>query len=125
MDRTVIPILHEELVSTKRDVQTGRVRIHTRVVEDQAWVRDALHREHVSVERLPIGRVVDRAPPVREEGSITIIPIVEEQLVVEKRLVLVEEIRIIRETSIDRIEQPVTLRRQVAEVERLTPLSGE
>lgn len=124
-DPITLPLLREELVTAKRAVETGRVRVQTRVVEEQAWVRDAVARENVSVERHAIGRVVDRAPSVREEGAITIIPVVEEQLVIEKRLVLVEEIRIVRETRIERIEQPVTLRRQVADVDRLPPTPGD
>jgi stress response protein YsnF len=55
---------------------------------------------------------------VRTEGETTIIPVVEEVLVVEKRLVLKEEIHIRRLISKDDVEVPVTVRRQRAVVER-------
>jgi stress response protein YsnF len=55
----------------------------------------------------------------RIEGDTTIIPVVEEILVVEKRLVLVEEIRIRQVATTDEVSIPVTLRKQTATVERI------
>ncbi len=53
-----------------------------------------------------------------------VVPVLEEVLVVERRLVLREEIRL-RLAAIDEtVEQPVTLRRQRAEVERLPASSA-
>jgi stress response protein YsnF len=46
-----------------------------------------------------LGLPVDVAPAVREEDGVLIVPIVEEQLVIETRLVLKEEIRITRRLS--------------------------
>ncbi len=43
---------------------------------------------------MPVGRVVDEAPAARAEGDTTIIPVVEERLVVVKQLFLVEEIHV-------------------------------
>jgi stress response protein YsnF len=48
----------------------------------------------------------------------------EERLVVEKQLFLVEEVRIRRTTSVESVEVPVTLRKELATVERLDG-SGE
>lgn len=124
-DPNVIPLVREELVTGKHAVETGRVRVRTRVVERQQIVREQLSRDEVSVERQAIGRFVETVPPVREEGAITIIPIVEERLFIEKRLYLVEEVRIVRDTRVERVEQPVTLRRQIAEVERVEPTTGD
>jgi stress response protein YsnF len=65
--------------------------------------------------------VVETAPAIRTEGDVTILPIVEEVLVVEKRLVLKEELHIRRRVGSEAIEVPVTLRKQRAIVERLAP----
>jgi hypothetical protein len=43
---------------------------------------------------MAIDRGVDVAPEVRVEGNVTIIPVLEEVLVVEKRLVLKEKLHI-------------------------------
>ena len=68
--------------------------------------------------RVPIGKEVKVAPVQRTEGDVLIIPVIEEVLVVEKRLVLKEELRISRRTTREDIEVPVTIRKQRAVVER-------
>ena len=52
---------------------------------------------------------------------MTIIPVLEEILVVEKRLVLKEEVHVSQTTSGEDVEVPVMLRRQRAVVERIGP----
>jgi uncharacterized protein (TIGR02271 family) len=116
----VVPLLQEDLHVDKRSVVTGKVRVRSviDIVEDVA--RAALTEEHVDVTRVPVDREVETAPSVRTEGDVTIIPVIEEILVVEKRLVLKEELHIRRRISRDDVEVPVTLRKQRAVIERLT-----
>jgi len=114
----VIPLVAERLSVGKRTVPTGRVRIRTLVDETQEWIREDLARETAEIERVPIGREVDEVPQVRQEGDVLVVPVVEEVLVVEKRLVLKEEIRIRKDRMVERAEEPVTLRAMRAVVER-------
>jgi len=114
----VIPLVAERLSVGKRTVPTGRVRVRTLVDETQEWVREDLARETAEIERVPIGREVDEVPQVRQEGDVLVVPVVEEVLVVEKRLVLKEEIRIRKDRMVERAEEPVTLRAMRAVVER-------
>jgi hypothetical protein len=73
----------------------------------------------VRVEHVPINQVVTGAvPQVREEGDVTVIPILEERVVTRTELVLVEEVRIHREHSEYHNPQRVTLRKEVVAVER-------
>ena len=74
--------------------------------------------ESIDIERVPIGRYVDEIEPVRHEGDTTIVPVYEEVLVVEKRLRLIEEIRLSKKREHVRRPHHVTLRRQTVEVER-------
>jgi Domain of unknown function (DUF2382) len=53
-------------------------------------------RERVESERVPVGRIVDAIPPVPEEGDTTVMAVVEEVVVIERQLVLKQEIRIRR-----------------------------
>jgi stress response protein YsnF len=62
---------------------------------------------------------------VRTEGDVTILPVVEEVLVVETRLLLKEEIHVRRTATRETVEIPVTLRRQRAVVERVDPVTGD
>lgn len=117
-DEFRIPVIEETAVLEKRTVETGRVRVRTVAEERSAWVRDALTREDVEVTRVRVEQPVDTIPAVRTEGDLTVIPLVEEVLVVEKRLVVREEIHIRRRTTVDPIEREVTLRSTRAVVDR-------
>lgn len=114
-----IPLAQDVLHVGKREVVAGRVRVHTRTDQRTEVVDQDLLREHVEVSRVPVDREVETVPQIREEGGVTIIPIVEEVLVVEKRLVLKEEVHIRRTHSVDHVETSVVLRKQEAIVERL------
>jgi uncharacterized protein (TIGR02271 family) len=120
-DDELIPIVEEEVRVDKREVVTGRVRIRTIVETLEETARASLEGETVEVQRVPIDRVVDVAPQVRNEGDVTVIPVVEEVVVVEKRLVLKEELHVRRHRTTESVEVPVTLRKQRAIVERLPP----
>jgi stress response protein YsnF len=117
----VVPLVEETASIQKRQVVIGRVRVRTvtDTVEElaQADVRHAT----VEVTRVPIDRVVETAPEIRTEGDVTIVPVVEEVIVVEKRLVLKEELHLRRRVETETVEVPVTLRKQRAVVERLAP----
>ena len=83
---------------------------------------ETLRSDAVGVTRVPVDRVIvegDPVPTVRTEAGVTVIPILEEILVVEKRLVLKEEVHIRRTTSDEEVEVPVTLRKQHAVVEHI------
>ena len=58
---------------------------------------------------------------MRTEEGVTIVPILEEVLFVEKRLVLKEELHIRRRVSSETVEVPVVLRKERAVVERVSP----
>ena len=119
---TVLPILEETLHVSKRDVVTGRVRVRTVTDLSEERVRQELSGQHVEVERVPVDVLIERdaAPPEpRTEGDVTIVPILEEVLVVEKRLLLKEELRITRHRTTNVTEVAVPLRKQRAEIERL------
>lgn len=113
-----IPIVQEEAHVFKRAVTTDRVTVRTGAEEHQVFIRDELVRGQVTVQRFPVEREVSAAPPIRTEGEVTIIPVVEERLVVEKRLFLVEELHLTRETALEQVEVPATLRRTRVDIER-------
>ena len=118
LDDVAIPLLEERLVTSKRLVETGRVKVRTVVQEREQLVREQLNRDFVDVERVTLDLEVEEAPPVREEDGVTIIPIVQEVLVVSKKLVVTEEVRIRRRRVVEEHVEPVLLRSQQAVVER-------
>lgn len=125
-DAVSIPVIEEQLEVGRKVVDTGpTLRLRKQVEEVPAQVREAMAHEFVDVQRVPIGRVVDAAPAVREEGGVMVVPVVEERLVTRKELVLVEEIRLTRRREVRDVQADVTLRRERVLVERLDPESGQ
>ena len=116
-DAEVIPVLREELKVSKREVETGRVVVHKTVSERDENVEMLLRQTDVSVERVPVGRTVTEAPASRQEGDVLIIPVMEEVLVVEKRLVLKEELHIRKTTTERTTHEVVRLRTETVQIE--------
>jgi stress response protein YsnF len=114
-----IELVEEQAKVTRTEVERGRVVVRTRVEERDELVEVALRRDHVAVEHVPIGIVVETAPAVREEDGVLIVPVVEEQLVVRTQLVLKKEIRITRRQHVETVREPVRLRSEHAEVVRM------
>ena len=121
LDQIVIPLVRETLEVGKETVITGGVRVSTRVTERIETVDEPLRHEDVELERVPINRQVLAAPQPRQEGDVWIIPILEEVLVVEKRLFLKEEVRIRRTATEVHAPQAVTLRSEEAIIEEIAP----
>jgi len=118
-EAVVLPVVQEELEVSKRTVETGGVRVRKVVREHEETVDEPLLREDVQVERVLVNRIVEAAVPVRYEGDTLILPLLEEVLVVEKRLMLKEELRVTRSRSIHRDPQRFQLRSEEVIVERL------
>jgi uncharacterized protein (TIGR02271 family) len=118
--RTRVPLAEEVLSVGKRLVETGRVRISTKVEERFVQVAEDLVKDEIDVEYVDVDREVDVAPEVRTEGDTLVIPLVEEVLVVERRLVVRQELRLTRRRRVERFEDELPLRRVRAEVERLS-----
>jgi uncharacterized protein (TIGR02271 family) len=118
-ERIVMPVVAETLDVQKRKVQTGGVRIKKVVHEREEIVDEPLMREEVQVKRVPINRVVEAPVPVRHVGNTMIISLLEEVLVVEKRLMLKEELHITKGEVETYKPQRITLRTEEAVVERV------
>jgi stress response protein YsnF len=119
-DRKIIPVVEEKAVVLKRKKLTGGVRVRTVVREAQEIVDEPLATEDVEVERVVLDHWIDAPVPVRQEGETTIVTLVEEVVVVEKRLRAIAEVRISKRKSIRHAPQKITLRREEAVMERLT-----
>ncbi len=115
----------EELAVTKETVETGRLHVSKHTLTREADVDEELTREEAVVETIPKGLRVFAMPVTRVVGDTTIIPIVEEVLYTEKRLVLKEEIHITRRRTTEHFHDTVTLRHQEAVVTRDQGATGK
>jgi uncharacterized protein (TIGR02271 family) len=117
----VLPVIAETLNVERQRIEVGRIRIQKRVHEQQELVDEPLLREEVHVERVAVNRVIDQPVSIRNEGDTLIVPILEEVLVVEKRLMLREELHITKRAIETHHPQEVTLRSEEVIVERVEP----
>jgi stress response protein YsnF len=120
-DTEVIPLVEEQLVVEKRVQPGATVEVHTRTQVREAEVDEVVTVETVDVKRVPIARYVDTPASIRKEGNTTIVPVHEEVLVVEKRLLLKEEWHVTKHTHERRETKRVSLRSQSADVARTEP----
>lgn len=114
----IIPIIEEEAVVEKRVVETGKVLISKRVSEHEEIIDEPLLHEQVSVERVAVNQFVEGHPEIRYDGDTMIIPVVEERLVVSKRLFLVEELHVKKQVIETHQPQQVTLLKTEVDVKR-------
>jgi uncharacterized protein (TIGR02271 family) len=118
IEEQVLPLVEEQVSIGRRTVETGRVRVRTVLHQREEVAKADIYRQAVSVEHVAVNREIDSVPEPWEDGDVLVIPIVEEVLVVEKRLFLREEVRVHRRRELDHVEQPVALRSMEALVER-------
>ena len=120
----VVPVIAEDLQVGRRSVETGRVRVTKLVREQQQVVDEPTVTEEVVVERVPVNRYVDGPVEPRQEGETLVLPVLEEVVVVERRLMLKEEVRITKRKSESHKPQTVTLRSEDVKIDRIPAQSG-
>lgn len=119
MNDIIVTLVAEQLEVGTRTVETGGVQVAKRVLETEQAVELPLRREEVSIERVSINRAVAQAEPIRQEGDVTIVPVYEEVVVVTRQLMLKEELRLSRRSTIEVRTQHHTLRREEIEITRV------
>lgn len=125
MTEEILRLAEEQLKVDKRVVETGRVRVKRTTTKRVQKVQVPLTSQTAEVRHVPINKPIKKLPQVRETRTEIIIPIVEEVLVVERRLVLREEVHIRKVNSVKKHTEEVTLRVQKATVERVAPKNSD
>ena len=104
----------EELIAGTRQREAGSIRVRKRVRTERERIEVPTRHEEVSVERVPVEGEASGAEIGADE---VVVPVTEEEIVVHKRPVLKEEVRIrkdvVEETEV--VEEDV--RREEVEVE--------
>ena len=125
-ERTV-PLYQEHVSIQKTEAVTDRLRVSTHAEARVVLVEEDVERGQLSVERVATERAVSQAPEPRQEGDTLIVSVVEERLIVEKRLFVIEELRITRTSTTQHVSQTETVRTMRATVEHAepTPATGK
>jgi uncharacterized protein (TIGR02271 family) len=118
VDEKVVPVVEETAVVYKERVTTDTVRLHKHVHEAEQILDIPVQTEAIEVERVPIGLWIEAPAVVRHEGDTTVYPVMVEVPVVEKRLRLVEEVRVTRRQTTHNVRKRIGLRREEIVVDR-------
>ena len=113
-----VPIVRERAQVTRRARATAVVRVRKQVERRTEIIDEPLTRDEVVIERVPIDRFVDAPIPDRYEGDTLVVSVLEEVVVVQKRLKLKEELRISRRRTTTREPQVIDLAEESVVVER-------
>ena len=114
----VIPIIEEEVIIDKKLVKTGRIILKRTVSTEDVAVEVPVSTEHFDIERIAINQYLDNPPPpIRYEGDTIIIPVLKE--VVVKRILLVEEIHLIKQVETSNKTENIVVRKEEVTIERV------
>lgn len=120
-NETVLRLAQEDVSVSKLAEDAGGVQVSRVTHTYQKPIEEVLRQQQVEIERVPLDQPVDDVPPVRQEGDVIIVPIVEEVISLERHLVLKEEVRIRKVETTEKYQDEVTLHKQEAVVTRLEP----
>jgi uncharacterized protein (TIGR02271 family) len=121
--RVVVPLIEEELKVNKSWAQAGEVVLRKVVSTSTEEVPVELGYEEVQVDRVAVNRELgegETAGP-RQDGDVWVIPVVREELVVLKRRVVTEEIRVTKH----RATREETIREEVRREDLKVETAGD
>ena len=111
----------EELRVGTRERQAGSIRVRKRVRTDRKRIEVPTRHEEISVERVPVQGEASEAEIGEDE---VVVPVTEEEVVVHKRPVVKEEVRIRKDVVEDTEVIEEDVRREEIEVEDETQRRG-
>jgi uncharacterized protein (TIGR02271 family) len=111
----------EELAAGTREVEAGAMRVRKRVRTDREQIEVPTRHEEVSVERVPVSGEATEAQIGEDE---VVVPVTEEEVVVSKRAVAKEEVRIKKDVVEDTEVVEEDVRREEIDVEDQTSRRG-
>lgn len=115
-------VIQEQVQIDKEVIETGIVQILKQVSEERQVVDLPSSREEITVERVARNQYVETPPNVRYEGDTMIIPVLQEVIVTQKKILLVEEVYVTKHRVHAHRSEEVILRKETIAVER-TPIA--
>jgi uncharacterized protein (TIGR02271 family) len=112
----IIPVIEEKIKIGKKNVETGKLKIMKKIAEEEVTVEVPAGQEELEVERVTVNQYIEgAAPEIRQENGTTIIPVLRE--VIEKRLLLTEELHITKRKVQSDAKEKIRLRKEEVSVE--------
>jgi len=114
----MLTVAEEQIAVTKQKIVDGHVRVTRSTTEHDEVISTLLNREKVEVEHVAKAQYIETMPDIREENGVLIVPVVEEEIQVIRKLVLKEEIHIRKVQENVPFQEVVTRREQQVNIER-------
>lgn len=112
-----LPLVEETLEARVVEREQGSLRIHRRVETESVQTSVDLRQDRYVVERTEINELTAERREPWYEGDTLAVPVYEEVLVTETRLMLREVIRLHNAKDIEQVNIRGTLRREVIDIE--------
>jgi len=118
-EEMVIPIVVEELDIKKVRRAREKVIINKRVEDREQVINEEVFREKAKIERITVNQLIENIiPQIQYQNDQIILPLIEEETVVGKQLLWVENVHVCQKEVVENQTQTVTLRREIVEIER-------
>jgi Domain of unknown function (DUF2382) len=121
----IIPVIQEDVVIGMERATTGTVRVRTVIHEDEHAIDEPITMTDVEVKRVPVDLWTDEPVPDRVEGDTRIISVHREEIIVQRRLHVVEEVHVTLRRREERHREIVRTRQTQVVVDRDGSISGE
>src|SRR5512142_2344515 len=90
----IIPVIEEQVVIGRERASTGTVRVRTVIHEDEHAIDEPVTITDVEVKRVPVDLWTDEPIADRLEGDTRIISVHREEIIVQRRLHVIEEVHV-------------------------------
>lgn len=121
----IIPVIQEDVVIGTERATTGTVRVRTVLHEDEHAIDEPITITDVEVKRVPVDLWTDEPIADRVEGDTRIISVHREEIIVQRRLHVVEEVHVTSRRRAERHREIVRTRQTQVVVDRDGSISGE
>jgi stress response protein YsnF len=119
-DETIrLPLTEEILEAHIVERERGALRIHRRVETEPVVAAVDLQQDRYVVDRVQVNELADERREPWYEGNTLVVPVYEEVLVSETKLMLREVVRLQNAGGIEQINLTGTVRRDVVDIEEI------
>jgi stress response protein YsnF len=119
-DETIhLPLMEETLEAQVVAREQGKVLIHTRVETEPVQTSVDLHHDDVVIDQVEVNDLVAERREPWYEGATLMVPVYEEVLVTETKLLLRTIIRVHNKRRHEQVRLRGTVRREVVEIEEI------
>lgn len=121
----IIPVIQEDVVIGTERATTGTVRVRTVIDQAEHAIDEPVTTTDVEVKRIPVDLWTDEPIADRVEGDTRIISVHREEVIVQRRLHVVEEVHVMLRKREERHREIVRTRQTKVVVDRDGSISGE